>query len=252
MFHALDHDNAPASFAPASFERALKKWRAAGWRAISLDDAVRHVRDAAPFPARSFVLTFDDGYASVYRVAFPLLRQHNMTATVFVAPGEKNARGSTALPTLYEREMLRWHEIREMRAYGITFGAHSLTHRDLTRLDNATLDRELRAPQALLADALGEPVPLFAYPFGKYDARVRALTAQHYAAAVSDHLGLTTLRSDTYALERVETFYLRAAWAADGLTQDWFPFYLALRRVPRAFRKRVVSSLSGSTRPATP
>lgn len=238
-FHALEHDSAPTSFLPALFERAIQKWHAAGWRAISLGDVVRHVRAGTPFPTRSFVLTFDDGYASVYQVAFPLLRQHGMTATVFIAPGANNAGGMTPLPPLYGRQMLTWNEIREMRAHAISFGAHSLTHRDLTRLDPPEQEHELRTSQTILADALGEPIPFFAYPLGRHNARVRALAAQFYKAACSDRLGLANRRSDVYALARVETFYLRAPRAADGLTHNWFRYYLAARNIPRTLRKMV-------------
>lgn len=239
-FHALERDSAPTSFFPALFERAIQKWHAAGWRTISLQAAVRHVREGTLFPDRSFVLTFDDGYASVYRVAFPVLDQYGMTATIFIAPGASGAGGTTALPRLYGREMLSWNEIREMRAHGITFGAHSLTHRDLTRLDLQELEHELRAGQAILADSLGEPIPLFAYPLGRHNARVRALAGQYYTAVCSDRLGLADHNSDLLALERVETFYMRNSWAADGLTHDWFRYYLGARNIPRTLRKIVL------------
>jgi peptidoglycan/xylan/chitin deacetylase (PgdA/CDA1 family) len=216
----------------------LRRWHAEGWHTLALSNAVRLLQTGAGFPEKSFVLTFDDGYASVYRDGFGLLQELGLTATVFVAPNPRGETHSTTpLPPLYGREMLRWSEIRDMHAHGITFGAHTMTHADLTRCDDAQLDSELGTSQAVLADALGAPISLFAYPFGKYDARVRGRAAQFFEKAVTDRLGLVGIDSDHYALERVETFYLRAPWAADGLTRPWFPFYLAARSVPRSLKR---------------
>jgi len=239
-FHALASGSGPIYFPPATFARAAQQWHAAGWNTISLLDAVRCVREHAPFPACSFVLTFDDGYASVYRVAFPILQQYNWTAIIFIAPGEHaSTQGDASLPQLFNGEMLRWNEIREMRAHGITFGAHTLTHPDLTRLDHAYAENELRLSQSILADALGEAIPLFAYPFGRFNTQVRELTARYFQAAVSDRLGLMNAQSDVFALERVETFYLQADWAANGMPRSWFKWYLAARNVPRQARRAV-------------
>lgn len=239
-FHALENTTSPMAFPPALFERALKTWHAAGWRTIALSDAAQNLRERAPFPEKTFVITFDDGYVSVYQAAFPVLRECGMTATVFVAP---NAEGQTAdttrLPPLYGRAMLRWGEIRELRAYGIHFGAHTLTHANLIKLDDRRLRRELCESRDILADALGEKISLFAYPFGKYNGHVREMTAQYYDAACSDRLGIANFSSDLLALERVETFYLRPLWAADGLTRSWFPWYLHARNVPRSVRRWV-------------
>lgn len=240
-FHALENPTTPISFPPALFERAIKKWHAEGWRTISLLDAVRHIQARTAFPPKTFVLTFDDGYASVYQHAFPLLRALNMTATIFIAPNaDGNTQARAPLPVLYQRDMLRWNEIRELRARGFHFGAHTLTHRDLTRLADNEIENELRVARDILADALDEKISLFAYPMGKYNARVRTLTAQFYDAACSDKLGIANFNSDVFALERVETFYLRAKWAAEGFTRAWFPLYLGVRNVPRTMKRIVL------------
>lgn len=241
--HALDEMSSPISFPPHLFARAMRRWHADGWKTIDLAQVVRLLSRGAKFPAKTFALTFDDGYASVYREGFALFQELGVTATVFVAPnpgGDTN--GTTPLPRLSEREMLRWNEIRELRAHGITFGAHTMTHANLTRCSDAQLDDELRTSQQALADALGEPITLFAYPFGKYDARVRGRAAHFFDAAVTDRLGIAGANSDRYALERVESYYLLSPWAADGFTRAWFPHYLAARNLPRALRRRLLPS----------
>lgn len=52
---------------------------------ISLEQLVRHYEQGTPLPPRAVALTFDDGYQSVHRLAWPLLREFGMTATAFLA-----------------------------------------------------------------------------------------------------------------------------------------------------------------------
>jgi peptidoglycan/xylan/chitin deacetylase (PgdA/CDA1 family) len=173
----------------------------------------------------------------VYRVAFPLLQKYDWRAAIFIAPGENaNARDEACLAGLYGREMLRWREIRELHAHGMTIGAHTLTHCDLTRVDPAQAAHEIIESGKILSRVLDAPCSLFAYPYGRYDMRTRATVAAQYDAAFSTQLGLANAESDCFALERVEMYYLRADWAARGLTKNWLPYYLAARNVPRRVR----------------
>ena len=52
---------------------------------ISLTELIDRLEKGNPLPKRSAILTFDDGYESNYRVAFPVLKRHEAPATVFLA-----------------------------------------------------------------------------------------------------------------------------------------------------------------------
>lgn len=52
---------------------------------ISLDELTRCKREGLPTPPSSVVLTFDDGFLSNCKLAFPLLKKYQMPATIFVA-----------------------------------------------------------------------------------------------------------------------------------------------------------------------
>lgn len=234
MFHALDTRGDVLAYAPDAFARVCAILHDAGWRALAPEDLARQVRNRTPFPPKHFVLTFDDGYASVYRVAFPLLQKYGWRAVLFVAPGEHaSAREDECLPVLFGREMLRWREIREMHANGMSIGAHTLTHCDLTRVGPSQAECEIIESGKSIARALNAPCSLFAYPHGRYDMSIRAIVAAQYDAAFSTRLGLANAESDCFALERVEMYYLHADWAARGLVKKWLPYYLAVRNVPR-------------------
>jgi peptidoglycan/xylan/chitin deacetylase (PgdA/CDA1 family) len=237
-FHALDDCASVISCTPRVFERGMAMLHAHGYRTVGLPEAVASIRQRKPFPDRALVVTFDDGFHTVFTDAFPVLQRYGMSATVFLTVGAADGDPTTArLPTLDGRPMLSWPEIREMQQAGIEFGAHTLTHPDLTRLSAHDSAREMSASKDRIENALGAPVTSFAYPFGRYDARSHQLAEQYFSCACADTLGLLSRRSDPYALERVDAYYLRTDQLFSLMLTRLFPWYVRARNLPRRLRR---------------
>ena len=242
-FHTLDEQGSVISFSPGVFRRAMGRLHENGYRTLSLTDAVVTLQHNRPVPDHSFVITFDDGYQSVYTEALPLLREYGMSATVFLTVGTTATTESTSqLPTLGGRFMLSWGEIRKMQDQGFAFGAHTLTHPDLTRLPGDKVEAEICRSKTIIEERLGSSVTCFAYPYGRYDDRSRDIVRQHFVCACSDKLGLTTSASDLYALERVDAYYLRSDRLFDVMLTRRFPWYIFARSIPRRIRRAVQSN----------
>lgn len=62
---------------------------------------------------------------------------------------------------------LTWEEIEEMDREGIEFGAHTIHHEILSRLDADGVRREISVSTKTLQDHLKDPIVTFAYPFGR-------------------------------------------------------------------------------------
>ena len=244
-FHALDERATVISFSPRVFERGIARLHGAGYQALSLIDAADCVRRRQPFPTHSVVITFDDGYQSVYDEAFPVLQQYGMTATVFLCVGQRaTTTADERLPSLEARAMLSWREIKEMQGAGISFGAHTLAHPDLTRIPVNHVETELRDSKAMIEDALGNQVNCFAYPFGRYDQRSREIARRYFACACSDQLGLVSNASDPFALERVDAYYLRTDRLFEIMFSRGFPWYVHARNLPRRIRRALRANIS--------
>jgi peptidoglycan/xylan/chitin deacetylase (PgdA/CDA1 family) len=243
-FHTLEERRAVISVPPQLFQRGMACLHQAGYQTMSLLEAVEYLHGGLPFPDQALVITFDDGYKTVYDYAFPVLQRYGMSATVFltVGPGH-TASPAGRLPSLEGRTMLAWDEIRQMHCHGIDFGAHSCTHPDLTRLPPLQVEAEVCSSKAIIEDALSAPVVSFAYSYGRHDQRSRGIVQQHFACACSDTLGLITTRSDIYALERVDTYYLRTDRHFELMRTRLFPWYIRACSVPRRLRRAVLSRL---------
>ncbi len=243
-FHTLDDLPSVTSFPPDLFRHGLTKLHENGYRTISLLEATDCLRMKKSFPEKSFVINFDDGYETVYKVAFPILQDYGMSATVFLAVGENGSRkAEERLPSLEGRSMLNWREIKEMKRWGIEFGAHTLTHPDLTRLPRNRMEMEICDSKKIIENTLSTPISCFAYPYGRYNDSVRELVQQHFVCASSDKLGFITPSSDLYALERVDAYYLRTDTLFNLMLTRWFPWYIWARRIPRWIRRTVINSL---------
>jgi peptidoglycan/xylan/chitin deacetylase (PgdA/CDA1 family) len=238
-FHAIEEGSSPLAFSPRRFRELLRAIEQHSYQTLPLRVLLAGLARDAPLPARTLVLTFDDGYRSVYDEAFPLLRDRRMTATVFVNTGHLAAQDERRRAVHTGRELMNWEEIREMSAAGIEIGAHTRTHPDLTRLSEAELDLEIRGNLEEIERATGVSVHTFAYPFGRWDARVRREVLRHFAGACSDRLALVSRNSDRFALPRVDAYYLRSRRQAGLCFSRYLPLYLWVRHVPRTARRRL-------------
>ena len=137
--------------------------------------------------------------------------------------------------------MLSWDEIGEMHRGGITFGAHTLTHPDLTRLSPDLIKAEIVGSKDRIEDVLGSSVDTFAYPFGRYNNECREVVSRHFLCACSDRLGLCRSDSDPYAVERVDAYYLRGPRLFQTMLSRWFPMYVWARSMPRRVRRAIQS-----------
>lgn len=239
-FHAIEEQSSVISFPPELFRRGMAKLYENGYRALSLLEAIDYLRQRKPLPDRSFTVTFDDGYQTVYEKAFPVLQEYAMPATIFLSVGESGTgKPLERLPSLKGRSMLNWSEIQEMKRAGIEFGAHTLTHPNLTLLPLDRVKAEICDSKTIIESALGVTVASFAYPYGLYDHRVCEIVKQRFTCACSDKLGLISIDSDSYALERVDAYYLRTDKVFDLILTKAFPSYIQIRAIFRRIRRAI-------------
>ena len=113
-------------------------------------------------PSGRCLVTFDDGYVSNYRHAFPLLERFGVKATFFVVA---DSIGSNP-------RFLTWAQARELVAAGHSVQSHTRSHRFLTQCSAEDLESELAGSKAKIEDALGVEVSCVSAPGGRWNKRV--------------------------------------------------------------------------------
>lgn len=242
-FHDISNRSSVISVPGEVFRKGIEKLYRNGYKTVRLSEAADLIREQLPFPDRSLVISFDDGYAGLYNEAFPVLNRCGMSATVFLTVGDEkiSRKGRDRLPSLGKHLMLSWDEIREMQRSGFDFGAHTLSHADLTRLTSEKqIKKEICESKEIISEILGIPVETFAYPYGCYNDQIRDIVRQHFVCACSDKLGIISQKSDIYTLERVEMYYFRSNTRFNIIGTGLFPWYMRAIAIPRRFRRYFV------------
>lgn len=183
--------------------RQLTLLRRLGFRFVPLTELTRRVVADEPVAGLAAV-TFDDALAGVARHGVPVLRDLEVPATLFT------------VSTLWGRPPRWWAgsdrtmtqaELLESRANGLEIAVHTRTHPSLPSLTERGSGTELReevaGSRAELEDLVGEPIDVFAYPFGHHDAAVRdEVQAAGFIAAYTFLNGRVTGGEDRLRLPR--------------------------------------------------
>ena len=189
MYHAFAETEADSAYdivSAARFEEQLSALSAAGYTPVSLEALRAWVLAGAALPEKPVVLTMDDGYASVWEIAYPILRSHGMRATSFaigVSVG-KDTYKDTDTPITPHFGM---DAIAEMEAGGlVSVQSHGYDVHEVEGLDPAPVrpgalqragESETDYVNFLTADAqrmqtlLPSGAGCFAYPYGSCDLR---------------------------------------------------------------------------------
>lgn len=146
---------------PKDFEEQVRYLKEEGFTFLFAREVEDALREGRPLPEKAICLTMDDGYRDNFEEAFPILQRHGACATVFVVT-----------KSIGRSDRLHWNEMQQMKRGDTDFGSHSVSHPDLTTLNNETLDFELRESKSVLEKGLEMPISSVAYPSGAYDDRV--------------------------------------------------------------------------------
>jgi peptidoglycan/xylan/chitin deacetylase (PgdA/CDA1 family) len=238
MYHSLDASGSVVSVAPQIFREHMECIEDNGFRGISLSAAVDYREQHHSWPARSVVLTFDDGFANVHKSALPTLTQHGFSATVFVISGHMGGYNdwAPAPDGLGSRGILTWQQASELASAGIEIGSHTHTHPDLSRCTPAELERQISISRAEIEDHIGRPVTTFAYPYGVTTTVAKRLVARQFRAACT-----TVLKKANgdllHCLPRIDMYYIGSPQKLERLLDGQLDRYLALRRFGRSARR---------------
>lgn len=176
---ALYHDVlAAAGFdetrARERFRRQIAAVDRAGFCFASMEAFLR----GDPLGPRDVILTFDDAARSFLTIVWPVLREFDAPATMFVPTGFVGC-ATDRVP------FLSWDELTALAAQGLEVGSHGVTHVPFDEIDRDRMRAEITDADAELR-AHGFAPRVLAYPFGRADEDVKsAVRCAGYAAAFS-------------------------------------------------------------------
>lgn len=153
-------------------------------------------------------ITFDDGYATLRDHAAPILMEFGCVPAVFVNVNEladDERRPSSPEHGYYPGEQfMTWRDVDFLLSSGWQIGSHGVHHLDLVSVDRSTSRNELSASKRYIEQRLGITCNMFAYPWGRNNAALRAeVRATGYRYAFSGQHSALNTQSDPFALPRI-------------------------------------------------
>jgi peptidoglycan/xylan/chitin deacetylase (PgdA/CDA1 family) len=172
------------------------------------------------------LLTFDDGLASQFDVAAPLLEELGTRGVFFVVPEFSMLAGDAAdrfyrdvlrSPADHPRLPLTPRQIRELADRGHTIGSHTFSHVRLSTTPADEVDKQITAAVETLQGWTGRPVESFAWTFSS-DAitpEAHRLACRQHAWCFAPCPGLADPAADSPQLiwrTNVEAWFSPAEW----------------------------------------
>jgi len=186
----------PALYVPTDeFSSQMQALKTNGWHAVTLDQVQAYwTRGTSLGPGKPIVITFDNGYASHYTNALPVLKGLGWV-------GVENLQLTGLSPS---DGGLTDTQIRGLVGAGWELDTQGLDHTDLTALDPARLANDLTAARQMLKSRYGTPVDWFSYPSGDYNPTVTAaVRAAGYVGATTVNPGWASPQQDRFRLPRL-------------------------------------------------
>ncbi len=173
LYHHITDEYDPSlaisMITPSDFRKHMNaiKFR---YTPISLRDYCNYVKctdGSVTLPDNPIIVTFDDGYSSNYEIAYPILKELEIPATIFVVTDTVGARAGDGVVNYSH---FTWEEAKIMQNSGIIdIQSHTASHAHVAELDaNATV-RELRKSKMMIENNLNKICDMIAFPYGSYN-----------------------------------------------------------------------------------
>jgi len=229
-FHSVDDSGSVLSFPTGAFRQLIERLAATGTAVVEFAELL--TRDDG------VTITFDDGMRTVHDHALPVLRHHGFPAHLFLTTGRvgKDIGWPSQNGNAEKFDMLDWQQIDDCVHSGFRVECHTVTHPDLRSLSPEGIVDECSGADDEIERRTGRRPTLLAFPFGRFDDRVRGTLAPRYAGCFTTRLGYLGQADDLSRIPRLDSYYLQAPLWYERLLSAPTRGYVAVRALIRAVR----------------
>ncbi len=187
MYHNITDDkNDLSSVYYKDFHSQIKYLTKLKYKAFNLKD----INDDSY--NKKFIITFDDGYENVFKIAMNILNDFNQKGTCFIVANniEKTNDWDEKLNKSFNLKLMNSSHINEWINNDFEIGSHSLDHLDLTILNKEEKENQIINSKEILNKKFNYNVQSFSYPYGKYDYDCVNILKNYYNFAVTTNKSL--------------------------------------------------------------
>lgn len=191
---------------PQKFKEQIQFLLDNGFSPITFSD----IRKSKSLPEKPVIITFDDGYESVYTDAFPVMQEYNIRGTVFILTeyiGNYNEWEGFRIQRGIRH--LSEGQIKHLHAQEWEIGSHGPAHDYLPAISDESVLRQLTESRNQLSAITGTEIISFCYPFGRSNKRIQNLAGKAgYHFAVGNMPFLYSRHKNLFHLGRRSIYHL--------------------------------------------
>ncbi len=190
---------------PAQFERDMRFLHDQGFRTITFESYAAGNR----LPEKPLILTFDDGYQSVFINAFPILETLSFKAVIFMPTAFIGKTNDWDVQFGGKKYLhLNRDELQQLSAAGFEIASHGRSHQSFTSIKLAEVEQELVHSKQELENLTGKVVQTICYPFGRFNQSVLKIVerAGYQFGMASLYFGKQTFPKPELALRRFNIY----------------------------------------------
>ncbi|MEC4586135.1 polysaccharide deacetylase family protein [Bacillus safensis] len=192
MYHSISSGNS-LRVPKSEFASHMKWLKDNDYVTLSPEEVYRVFTTNSMPSKKSVLITFDDGYTDNYTKAFPILKQYEMKATIFMI------EQSIGRPNHLTDE-----QMDEMMAHGISIESHTIHHLELNRLSKQQQEEELKGSKTFFDQRFSQRTRMVSYPVGRYNEETLKLAKEAgYQMAVTTEPGHAKKEQGMMSLHRV-------------------------------------------------
>jgi peptidoglycan/xylan/chitin deacetylase (PgdA/CDA1 family) len=232
-YHSIDPSGSAISIDEESFARHVR-WLASG--TVNVTTLAGLLK--TPADVDSVAITFDDGFENFGTIAWPMLREQCLPATLFVVSDNAGCTNSwNDRSDLPELALMDWETLGRLADQGLELGSHTRSHPRLPLLDQDQLTEEVVGSARKIEAHTGVRPTAFAYPYGEVSDRVEQVVSPVYDLACTTELSTLGGEPLPYRLPRLDAYYYRDPGRLEAWGRHRFQRRLRVRATVRSLRR---------------
>lgn len=173
------------------FDQQMSYLQSAGYHSLTLDQLVQAIQTHQQVPAKSIVVTLDDGYSDNFTYAYPIMKKYGIVGNFAIATGLLENAGYMTVS-----------QVKELAQNGMGIYNHTWSHASLGGASKEKIQQEIKTAGNTIAEITGKKSTILIYPYGSYSPQaMQVLKENGYVAA------LTTINGSWQCESNIMTLY---------------------------------------------
>ena len=194
VYHRFGENNYPSTnIRMPQFKKHLDELIKNNYNVVSTETIIDALQNNKNLPEKTVAITIDDAFFSIYKKAWPILKEKKLPFTIFVSTGPVNSNS---------KNYMNWEQLKEMNNRGVTIGHHTKNHFHLVGKKKETIISEIEEASDDFLKNLGYVPDIFAYPYGEYSSEIKEITKNYFKAAFGQQSGGIYNGIDIFELPR--------------------------------------------------